>query len=174
MSFLDSLNTGSGSASGGMSAASSLLGGYADLKAGNASAKVLRGNADTMRTNAELTANSTSLRVMQQQRKAYQVLGGQRADIAGAGLAASGSALDVIRSSAQQSSVDKSLIQMQGQIDVNSMTRQAQNYDAQAKAAQKAGKASFFGSIGKILGTIVGGPIGGDIGGSLGSAIGGS
>jgi hypothetical protein len=156
------------------SGAADLLSGVSQLQAGNASAKASQGNAATARANAQLTANSTNLRVMQQQRKAYQVLGGQRADIAGAGLAASGSALDVIRSSAQQASTDKSLIQMQGQIDVNALNGQAQAYDAEAAAAKKKGSGGFFGSILKAVGGIAGGIIGGPAGAAIGSGLGGA
>ena len=136
------------------SAAGSLLSGVGSLQAGNASAGAAKANAATYRTNAQITANSTKLQEMQQQRKAYQVLGGQKADIAGAGLSASGSALDVIRSSATQSSLDKSLIQMQGQMNVNSLLGQAQAADAEAAAAKKSGGGGFFGSIFKAIGTV--------------------
>ncbi len=106
------------------------------------------------------------------------MLGGQRADIAGSGLAASGSALDVIRSSAQQASADKSLLQMQGQINVNALNQQAANFDDQAAAAKKKASGGMFGSILKVAGTIIGGiyggPAGAAIGGSLGGAIGGA
>lgn len=136
------------------SGAADLLGGFSSLQAGNAGASAAKANAATYRTNAQITANSTKLQVMQQQRKAYQVLGGQRADIAGAGLAASGSALDVIRSSATQASVDKSLIQMQGQMNVNSLLGQATQADAEAAAAKSKGGGGFFGGILKAIGTV--------------------
>ena len=174
MAFLDAFNTGKGGASGFGDAAANLLGGYSSLMAGNAAASANQGNAATARTNAAIVGNSTALKVMQQGRKAYQILGGQRADIAGAGLAASGSALDVIRSSARDASVDKSLIQMQGQMDVNALLGQATAYDKAAEAEKKKGKSAFFGALGSVLGTIVGGPAGGAIGGSIGGLLGGS
>src|SRR5258706_7709169 len=88
-----------GSSGGYGSAAGTLLSDVSGSLGASASAKVLTANANDARNNAEITKNSSALNVVQQQRKAYQILGGQKADIAGAGLANSGSALDVMRSS---------------------------------------------------------------------------
>jgi type I restriction-modification system DNA methylase subunit len=51
------------------------------------------------------TTASTNTQLAQQQRQQYQVIGGEKAAVAGAGLVNAGSAQDILRSSAQQSGV---------------------------------------------------------------------
>lgn len=97
--------------------------------------------------NADIAKQSEQIQETQAQRKIYQTIGGQKADIGGAGLAESGSALDVMRSSAEQGSLTKQLIAAQGQINVNGYEEEASNYNAMATAAKTSGTGSIIGGV---------------------------
>jgi|SRR5882724_1744912 len=112
-----------------------------------ASAKGYTAAANFATQNAEIEAQSTKIQETQAQRKIYQTLGGQKADVAGAGLNASGSALDVMRSSAEQGSLTKQLISNQGAINVAGYEEEASNYSAMATAAKASGTGSIIGSV---------------------------
>src|ERR1700679_700573 len=66
--------------------------------------------------NAQLTAASTRIQETQMARQVSQSLGTTQADVAGAGFTESGSALDILKSSAQQGALAKSLINIQGAV----------------------------------------------------------
>lgn len=97
--------------------------------------------------NADIAKQSEQIQETQAQRKIYTTLGGQQADFAGAGLANSGSATDVMRSSAEQGSLTKQLIAAQGQINVNGYEEEASNYTAMASAAKTSGTGSIIGGV---------------------------
>lgn len=97
--------------------------------------------------NAEIATQSTQIQEVQAQRKIYQTIGGQKADIAGAGLSESGSAQDVMRSSAEQGSLTKQLIANQGAINVAGYEEEASNYSSMASAAKASGTGSIIGSV---------------------------
>lgn len=126
----------------------SSLGGAVDTLFGAAgamkTAKGLKEAASLARLNKSLSEQSTQIQQLQADREIYRVLGGQKADFAGAGLALSGSALDVIRASEQEASLTKSLISMQGQIDALGYEQQAVSYESQAKASKKGGIGGFL------------------------------
>lgn len=88
---------------------------------------------------ARISEESTRLQQFQQQRDLYRTLGGQQADIAGAGLANSGSALDIMRSSASQGSLAKQLVGMQGAIQTSGYQAEAESYRTMASASKKSG-----------------------------------
>lgn len=120
-----------------------LFGGIGEL----ASAKGYKAAAGYATQNAEIAQQSEQIQETQAQRKIYQTLGGQKADVAGAGLSASGSALDVMRSSAEQGSLTKQLIRNQGAINVAGYEEEAANYNAMATAAKASGTGSIIGSV---------------------------
>lgn len=115
-----------------------------------ASAKGYDAAAGYASQNAEIAAQSTQIQETQAQRKVYQTIGGQKADVAGAGLNASGSALDVIRSSAEQGSLTKQLIANQGAINVSGYEAEAANYSAMASASKAAGTGGILGGLLKV------------------------
>jgi hypothetical protein len=115
-----------------------------------ASAKGYSKAAGLASQNAEIAAQSTAIQETQAQRKIYQTIGGQKADVAGAGLAASGSALDVMRDSAQQGSLTKQLIANQGAINIAGYEEEAANYSAMASASKASGTGGILGSILKV------------------------
>jgi hypothetical protein len=92
--------------------------------------------ASLARQNEQFTEQSTAIKQTQLDRQIYQTIGGQQADVAGAGFAASGSALDLMRDSAQQGALTKDVLAKQGQITEAGYTEQAASYDNLSKAAQ--------------------------------------
>src|SRR6202165_1402864 len=91
--------------------------------------------------NEEFTATSTAIKEAQQQREAMMTLGGQQADVAGAGFAASGSALDLLRDSASQGALAHAVIGQQGLITEAGYNEQAASYKIMQGAANDAGNA---------------------------------
>ncbi len=114
---------------------SSVFGALGDLS----SAKGYKKAAAYSDLNAGLARESTAIQQYQQQRDLYQTIGGQQADLAGAGLGASGSALDLIRSSMAQGSLAKQLIGLQGEITATGYKAEAASYSSMASSAKKSG-----------------------------------
>lgn len=131
-------------------AVDSLFSGIGSLKAAGAYTKA----SQIALQNAQLSTESTAIQQTQAARKVYQSIGGQEADVAGAGFAASGSALDLLRSSAEQGALQKQLIGVQGIINTNSYEQQATAYQAQAAASKSSGIGGIFSSVLKIGATI--------------------
>ena len=105
--------------------------------------------------NAQWTATSTAIKTMQQDRETYKSLGETTADVAGAGFAESGSALDILRDSASQGALAKAVLQEQGQITEAGYKEQAQSYQNMAAAAQVAINADKTAAVGaEVTGAI--------------------
>lgn len=88
--------------------------------------------------NARFTELSTGIKTMQLDRELYKTLGGQQADIAGAGFGASGSALDIMRDSATQGALMRQVATEQGLITEEGYKVEAENYRAMGEAARMA------------------------------------
>ena len=101
--------------------------------------------------NADLTREETEVKLAQQQRTAFQVLGGQKADIASAGFLESGSALDIMRDSASQAALSKAMIDRQGDIKAEGFEAQAKMYRAMADASESSGWGSIISSGIRLL-----------------------
>jgi hypothetical protein len=86
--------------------------------------------------NEQFTEQSTAIKQTQLDRQLTQTIGGQEADVAGAGFAASGSALDIMRDSASQGALTKAVASQQGLITEAGYTEQATSYQNLSKAAQ--------------------------------------
>jgi len=84
---------------------------------------------------AQFTETSTAIKQAQLDRDIFKTLGGQAADVAGAGFAASGSALDILRESAAQGALTKAVGGLQGLITEEGYEVQAKNYAEMGKAA---------------------------------------
>jgi hypothetical protein len=91
--------------------------------------------ADLARQNEQFTEMSTAIKQSQADRNLYQALGTTKADVAGAGFAASGSALDILRESASQGAMTKAVLGEQGLITEAGYQEQAQSYTDMANAA---------------------------------------
>lgn len=124
-------------------AVSDLFSGYGQLQSAKGYAKA----AGFAQQNAEIAKQSEAIQELQAQRKVYQTIGGQQADVAGAGLAASGSALDLLRDSAQQGALTVQLTKQQGAINVAGYEAEAASYSSMASAAKAAGTGSILGGL---------------------------
>ena len=125
---------------------------------GNAAqATDFQGAATLATQNAALAAASTRIQETQTARTISQTLGTQAADVAGAGFTESGSALDLLSSSAQQGALAKALINVQGAINENSYAAQAGAYSGEAAAANEASTAGTINAIAAIGGALVSG-----------------
>lgn len=99
--------------------------------------------------NAAIVMRSKAIQQVQADRQTYQVLGTTEAVTAANGLSLSGSSLDLMKSNAQQLSLDKVLTENQGQMEVN-------DWLSQAAANRGAAQAAEAGGIGDIIGGVVG------------------
>lgn len=124
---------------------SDIFGGYAKAAGLNLKAagdRVEAGNYDLASTlakqNEQFTEQSTGVKQLMADRARYMGIGTETADIAGAGFAESGSALDLLRSSAQQGALQKQLIGQQGLITEAGYNEQATAYSNLASYARMA------------------------------------
>ena len=88
--------------------------------------------------NEQFTEWSTALKQSTEDRQLFNSLGQTKADVAGAGLAESGDALDILRQSAQEGAQARAVTGEQGLISEASYREQAQSYRNMAAAAQVA------------------------------------
>lgn len=98
--------------------------------------------------NALFTAASTRIKEAQSERENLKVLGGQQADVADAGFAASGSALDIMRDSAAQGALSHAVITAQGQITETGYREQAKSFRSMADASRLAADAQDTAGLG--------------------------
>lgn len=158
---------GFGSALNDFGAAASLFGSSAASSASVPGYLAEASGYDTASATAissgRLTGVATDIQKAQTQRQIFQVIGGARADVAGAGLAEKGSALDVIRSSREQGELQLRMIDTQGSIQQGAFAQQAAAYNAEASAArgnaagaQASATASKTGGFLKTVGAIAG------------------
>lgn len=91
--------------------------------------------------NEKFTELSTAIKTSQMDRELYKSLGGIQADVAGAGFASSGSALDILRDSASQGALMRGVATEQGLITEEGYKVEAENYKAMGEAARMAADA---------------------------------
>ena len=101
---------------------------------------------------AQYSQMSTDIQAAQKQRELNTSLGRTASQVAGAGFSASGSALDILRSSASQGSLAKAVTQEQGNIQTAGYQEQQQSYLAMQTAAEKAESGDKLASIGSFIG----------------------
>ena len=92
--------------------------------------------------NAEFAKESTAIRDLQAQRQIASGLGTVQADVAASGFSQSGSAMDILRASAEQGSLQRAVLSRQGMIQEAGYREQAQSYRDMQKAAEMAADAS--------------------------------
>jgi hypothetical protein len=151
---------------------SDVSGGVSDIFGGSSKAAGLRlkasgdlveaGNYDLASTlakqNEQFTEQSTAVKQMMANRQIYQGIGTETADIAGAGFSESGSALDLLRSSAQQGALQKQLIGQQGLITEAGYNEQATAYTNLAGYARMAASTeNSMADTASTMGDITGG-----------------
>lgn len=98
--------------------------------------------SDLATQNEKFTETSTAIKQSQQQRELMMSLGGQQADVASAGFAESGSALDLLRDSASRGALTHAVMGEQGLITEAGYTEQATSYKNMSEAATMAGNAA--------------------------------
>lgn len=131
-------------------AVSDIFGGIGSLKAADAYSKA----SQLDKENAQITANSTLISIAQARRQEMQTLGTEMAQTAGAGFTMSGSAGDLLRSSAQQASLTNALTQNQGNITALGYTAKAEAEAGQAAASKAQSGGGFLGGLLKIAGAV--------------------
>lgn len=97
--------------------------------------------------NAQIAQESTAIQETQAQRQIFKVIGGQQAEVGGAGMLQSGSAQDLLRASASQGSLQKQLIQQQGAITAAGYQEEAAAYKGMQGAAKAASSGGIFGGL---------------------------
>lgn len=97
--------------------------------------------------NAKLAKEAAAITDAQQQRQVFQTIGAQRAGIAGAGFAESGTAIDLLRSSASQGALTHALTAVNGAIQENSYAVQAGMYSGLAGAAKSTAKSETISGV---------------------------
>jgi hypothetical protein len=101
--------------------------------------------------NEQFTKMSTDIQEAQAQRELLLSQGRTQAEVAGAGFAASGSALDILRSSAAQGSLQKAVVEQQGLITAAGFEEQGQSYLLMQQAANNAASAEKTAAIGSFI-----------------------
>ena len=92
--------------------------------------------------NVDITEASTKMQEAAEQRQAFSTIGTQKAGEAGGGLAESGSALDILRSSNEQAAYGKAVLAFQGGVTEAGFSEQAASNYMMAQAAKKAYEAT--------------------------------
>lgn len=100
--------------------------------------------AGLARENEQYIVQSQRIQQLQLDRQIAGSIGGQQADVAGAGLKQSGSALDLLRDSASQGALAKDVLARQGAIQEQGYEEQAQSYETMAAA----GRMAYSGELG--------------------------
>lgn len=85
--------------------------------------------------NEDFTRQSTDVKLTQLDRSIFRTIGGQQADVAGAGFSAGGSGLDLLRDSASQGALTKAVAGQQGLITEEGYKVQSQSFTNMSKAA---------------------------------------
>lgn len=101
--------------------------------------------------NKEFATQSTAVKIMQADRELSKAQGQTTADVAGAGFATSGSAIDILRESASQGALTKQVLGQQGLITEAGYQEQATSYQNMAQAAQAAIDAEKKASFGAFI-----------------------
>jgi hypothetical protein len=107
--------------------------------------------SDLATQNEKFTETSTAIKEAQQQRELMMNLGGQQAETAGGGFAASGSSLDILRDSASQGALTHAVLGQQGLITEAGYKEQAQSYQTMQAAATQAGNAENQAATGSEI-----------------------
>lgn len=102
--------------------------------------------------NDQYTEESTAIQEAQQNRQVTQALGKTTASVAGAGFAQSGSAVDILRSGAQQGAISLATTSQQGLITEAGYQEQQQSFTTMANAAGEAASAEKTAAVGAFIG----------------------
>lgn len=104
--------------------------------------------------NAQIARSATEIRDTQLKRTIFKTLGTQQAQVASAGFAASGSALDLARDSASQGAHARAINETQGAITVNSYLEQAGMFGGMADAARASAQGQGLAGLLQVGGAV--------------------
>jgi hypothetical protein len=110
--------------------------------------------SELAKQNEKFTETSTAIKQSQIDRENTKMIGGQEADVAGAGFAASGSALDLLRESASQGALTHAVASEQGVITEAGYNEQAQSYTNMSTAARMAADAADKAATGADISAV--------------------
>ena len=99
---------------------------------------------------AQFSQQSTAIQIAQKNREATMAMGKTASEVAGAGFAASGSALDIMRSNAQQGALATAVTSENGKIQTQGYQEQQQSFETMATIAGNAAKQANLASIGSF------------------------
>lgn len=111
--------------------------------------------SDLATQNEQFTQMSTAIKEAGENREVTQALGKTQAQVAGAGFAESGSALDILRSGAQSGAILKATTSEQGMITEAGYAEQAASYNLMATAADEAASAEGKAAGGADIAAII-------------------
>jgi len=145
-------------------AADSLLGGVGSYLSGQAGASASKSAAEAYGKQAAIYGKAaqysqieTGIKEQMLTRNVYQTISAGKAAIGASGLKESGSAADVIRSSAQQGALSAALVKAQGDIEYTGFLGQQENASAQQQSALQTAKSQKSGGTLGLIGGIIGG-----------------
>jgi hypothetical protein len=115
------------------------------------------GAAALAEQNVGFTTMSTAIQEAQANRELFLSMGRTQGQVAGAGFAASGSALDILRSSASQGALQTAVLGEQGLITEAGYQEQAQSYAQMANAAGAAIQGEKLAQEGSLIGAGISG-----------------
>lgn len=149
-----------GAIAGGIAgAAGDLFGGLFAAKGNKAEAQAYGVASDFAKQNAVISQEAGTIKEAQTQRQIFKTVGAQEAQVAGAGLAESGSAQYLLQNSVAQGSLEKAIVNEQTQINVTGYQQQAAQFKGMQDAATAAAHGStiggIFGAIGSILKVLI-------------------
>jgi hypothetical protein len=101
--------------------------------------------------NEQFTKTSTGIQTAQNEREVSMSLGKTQAEVAGAGFADSGSAVDILRDSASQGALKSAVINQQGFSTEAGYQEQAESYTNMANAADAAAKGESLAQVGDFV-----------------------
>lgn len=136
------------------SAAQSLIQGIGGLVAGQQTASADAKAAAFYGRAAQYSELQTGIKEQMATRQIYQTEGAAQAAIGASGLKEGGSAADIMRSSAQQGSLTKALVQAQGDIETMSYTAQQVAATGAASSAKTSGTFAMIGGVASMLGSL--------------------
>ena len=99
---------------------------------------------------AQYSQDSTAIQLAQKKRETTMAMGRTASEVAGAGFAASGSGLDIMRSNAQQGALAQAVTSEQGMVQTQSYQEQQQSFETMATIAGNAAKSANLASIGSF------------------------
>jgi hypothetical protein len=102
--------------------------------------------------NERLQGVATNIKLMQEERNALKVIGGQMSDVAGYGFTNSGTALDLLADSVSQVALERQITGVQGELQENVFAQQRESFQAQGDAAMAAARAADTASEGSFIG----------------------